>query len=278
MNNTMSQRLQMLREGAPLIHAITNPISINQCANAVLALGARPIMAEHPEEVCQITRTAAALLLNLGNITEVRMQSMAIAARTAGKEGIPFTLDAVGVACSDLRRTYVHQLMEKVPPTVLKGNYAEIQALACPSYTASGVDGDRQLSLATVAAAAEELSQRYGAVILASGETDLVCDGRQRMLIRNGTPQLGSVTGTGCMLGALCSCFLAVCPPLDAAVSACVMLGVAGERAATDRGSGTFQQNLMDQLSTLKGETIQVYERTEEYHFESHGYHTLFGD
>lgn len=271
MNKAMSQRLQALREGAPLIHAITNPISINQCANAVLALGARPIMAEHPEEVCQITRTAAALLLNLGNITEIRMQSMAASARTAGKEEIPFTLDAVGVACSDLRRKYAYQLMGEVPPTVLKGNYAEIQALACPSYTASGVDGDQQLSLETVAAAAAELSQRYGAVVLASGKTDLVCDGRETILIQNGTPQLGSITGTGCMLGALCSCFLAVCPPLAAAVSACVMLGVAGERAATDRGSGTFQRNLMDQLSTLGAETIQVYERTEEYHIESHG-------
>ena len=128
----LSGMLDTLRRRSPLIHAITNPISITQCANAVLALGCRPIMAEHPGEVEEITATASALLLNLGNITDVRMESMARSARTARQNGIPITLDAVGAACSRLRRNYARQLMEASAPAVLKGNYAEIVALTDP--------------------------------------------------------------------------------------------------------------------------------------------------
>ena len=102
-------------------------------------------------------------------------------------------------------------------------------------------------------------------MVLASGAADLVADGTGTTAIHNGTPQLGSVTGTGCMLGALCACFLAAASPLEAAKAACVTLGVAGEKAATPKGSGTFLVNLLDQLSTLDGETIQACERTEEF-------------
>ena len=103
----------------PLIHCITNPISINQCANAILAVGARPIMAEHPGEAAEITETAQALLLNLGNITDVRMKSMAISAAAAADRGIPFVLDAVGIACSQLRKNYITELLRNVTPTII---------------------------------------------------------------------------------------------------------------------------------------------------------------
>ncbi|WP_130869304.1 hydroxyethylthiazole kinase [Intestinimonas massiliensis (ex Afouda et al. 2020)] len=268
MSNRFDPMLRALRREAPLIHAITNPISITQCANAVLALGARPIMAEHPREVAEITATAAALLLNLGNITDVRMEAMLRAAGTAREKGVPVVLDAVGVACSRMRRDYVRRLLEQYPPAVLKGNYAEINALVRPEYTASGVDGDRSLTPAAAAKAAGALARRYGCVVLASGETDLVTDGSRTRAVRNGTPQLGSVTGTGCMLGALCACFLTAAEPMAAAEAACVTLGTAGEKAATPKGSGTFLVNLMDRLSTLDGDTIQTCERTEEFYHE----------
>lgn len=268
MSKNLTPVLRAIRDRAPLIHAITNPISITQCANAVLALGARPIMAEHPREVEEITATAAALLLNLGNITDVRMEAMERAAEAARKNGVPVVLDAVGVACSRMRRDYACRLLERFPPAVLKGNYAEINALMRPDYTASGVDGDRALDPADLAGAAGGLARRYGCVVLASGAADLVTDGAWTTAIYNGTPQLGQVTGTGCMLGALCACFLAAAEPMAAAEAACVTLGVAGERAATHKGSGTFLVNLMDQLSTLDGDTIQACERTEELHRE----------
>lgn len=268
MSESIARMLRTLRAEAPLIHAITNPISITQCANAVLALGARPIMAEHPREVEEITATAAALLLNLGNITDVRMEAMLLSAGTARERGVPVVVDGVGVACSRLRRDYARQLLSLAPPAVLKGNYAEINALYRPDYTASGVDGDSALTPGAVGEAAAALARRHGCVVLASGRTDLVAGPEGITAIRNGTPQLGRVTGTGCMLGALCACFLAAAPPPAAAKAACVTLGVAGELAATAAGSGTFLVNLMDRLSTLSGETIEAYKRMEEFHCE----------
>lgn len=262
--DTIPVLLERLRQQAPLIHAITNPISIHACANAVLALGARPIMAEHPLEVSEITAQAAALLLNLGNITDIRMASMLRSAETAVQHAIPWTLDAVGVGCSALRRQYAQDLLRQFSPTVLKGNYAEVHALLHGDYTVSGVDTDAALTAETAAADSAALARRHGCVVLASGAADVVTDGRRAVVIRNGTAQLGSITGTGCMLGILCSCFLAAGAPLAAAVSACVTLGVAGELAHTTQGSGTFQIRLMDALSTLDGASIQSRQRTEE--------------
>ena len=269
MTDNISPLLQRLRSEAPLVHAITNPISITQCANAVLALGARPIMAEHPREVEQITRTAAALLLNLGNITDIRMEAMEVSARIARQENIPFVLDAVGVACSSLRREYALSMLQRTPPTIIKGNYPEIRALVCPSYTTSGVDGDMHLSLETAARAAADLARQYGAVVLASGKADIITNGLHTVLVHNGTAQLGQITGTGCMLGAVCACCLAAAPAFQAAMTACAILGVAGEQAETPCGSGTFFVNLMDKLSTLDGRTIFSSLHMEEYHLEN---------
>ena len=149
-----------VRERSSLIHCITNPISINQCANAILAVGGRPIMAEHPREVSEITATAGALMLNLGNITDVRMEAMRLSARTAAEQGTPILLDAVGVACSKLRRDYACGLLEAVTPAVIKGNYSEINALYQESYRASGVDADAALDSQTVERAAAALARR----------------------------------------------------------------------------------------------------------------------
>ena len=131
-----------VKECHPLIHCITNPISIHQCANAILAVGARPMMAEHPKEVREITESADALLLNLGNITDARMESMMISTKAAKQKGIPIVLDAVGVACSTLRRSFARELLKTVSPTVIKGNYSEISALYHEKYHSVGVDAD----------------------------------------------------------------------------------------------------------------------------------------
>ena len=248
----------------PLIHCITNPISINQCANAVLAAGARPIMAEHPAEVREITESADALTLNLGNITDVRMASMEIALRAAKEKEIPVVLDAVGAACSGLRREFAFRLLETASPAVLKGNYSEIYALYRAAYRTSGVDADAALGEEETLEAAVELARKYKTTVLASGKTDMVTDGRQLARIGNGTPQLAAVTGTGCMLGALCGVYLSVCPAMDAAAAACVMLGACGQMAETEKGSGTFMVNLLDALSTATDEQLEDLIELEE--------------
>ena len=240
-----------VRERSPLIHCITNPISINQCANAALALGARPIMAEHPGEAAEITATAGALLLNTGNITDARMESMAISAAVARDREIPWALDAVGAACSTMRRDFILRLISDNPPTLIKGNYSEIRALWDSSYSSAGVDADGTLGVDAMAAAAAALARSNGTMVLASGKTDIVTDGTRTAFIDNGTPQLGSVTGTGCMLGVICACMLAVSQDIHAVAAACGILGIAGELAATEKGPGTFMGGLMDAIWSL---------------------------
>ena len=258
-----------VRERSSLIHCITNPISINQCANAILAVGGRPIMAEHPREVSEITATAGALMLNLGNITDVRMEAMRLSARTAAEHGTPILLDAVGAACSKLRRDYACGLMEAVTPAVIKGNYSEINALYQESYRASGVDADAALDAQTVERAAAALARTCHTVVLASGKVDIVTDGTRLIRVRNGTPQLSCVTGTGCMLGALTAAYLSAASGLDAAVTACAVLGVCGQLAETERGSGSFMVGLLDALSTLQDAELERYMDLEEIEIEA---------
>ena len=257
-----------VRDQQPLIHCITNPISINQCANAILAIGARPMMAEHPKEVSEITQNAQALMLNLGNITDARMESILISAKTAQEQGIPFLLDAVGIACSTLRREYVKELVNAATPTVIKGNYSEIQALYQQSYHSSGVDADSSLDMHTIDHAALSLTHSLGAIILASGKVDIVTDGKHLYHIHNGTPQLSQITGTGCLQGALCAAYLSAKPDLQAVVTGCAVLGICGELAQTDRGSGTFLFNLMDALSTLTDVEMEKNLKLEEIDIE----------
>lgn len=147
----MRQRLLQLRkqikEEKPLIHCITNPISIHDCANVILAVGARPIMAEHPAEVEEITASSGALMLNLGNITDARIKSMKCSMRRAVENKIPVLLDLVGVACSDLRLELARELLSIGHPAVLKGNMSELLAVSGLPSHAIGIDAGAQDAL-----------------------------------------------------------------------------------------------------------------------------------
>ena len=266
---TLHEIREAVRNQQPLIHCITNPISINQCANGILAIGARPMMAEHPKEVREITETAGALMLNLGNITDARMESMKISMLTAKEKNIPVMLDAVGIACSKLRRDYIAELLEIGIPTVIKGNYSEVYALYHDAYHSSGVDADASINAESITYVAAELARKYHTTILASGKTDFVTVGTRIVHVKNGTPQLSAVTGTGWLLGAVCGAYLAVCADMNAAVTACVVLGVCGQIAETPKGSGSFMVNLMDALSTLTDAQLDHYKDMEVLQHEN---------
>ena len=261
--------LEKLKKEHPLIHCITNPISINQCANAILAVGGRPMMAEHPLEAPVVTANAGALLLNLGNLSDVRMASMQLSAEVSKEKDVPYVLDVCGAACLSNRREYALSLIESAQPSVIKGNYSEILALFDPAYNASGVDAESGVGEEDVIGAAKKLALEYRTTVLASGRIDLITDGKRLVRCSNGTAQLAEITGTGCMQGALCAAFLSVAEDaLSAAVTAAVILGVCGELAETEKGSGTFYVNLLDRLSTvtdaLLDEYIKCEERTDE--------------
>lgn len=241
----------------PLIHCITNPISINQCANGVLAVGARPTMAEHPMEVAEITQAADALVLNIANITDARMQSIMVSAQVASQNNIPFIIDAVGISGSQLRRRYIKDFMRKYTPAAIKGNYSEIYALYNDGYTSAGVDADATLQTENISKAAVLLARRHKTMVLASGKTDIVTDGNTVVYINNGVAQLARITGTGCLLGMLCGCYLSADRSIAALVTACAVLGICGQLAQTDKGNGTFFVNLMDNLSVLKDSQVE---------------------
>ena len=254
-----------------LIHCITNPISMMQCANTVLGLGARPIMAEHPLEVQEITGTADALLINLGNISDSRMEAMEISFAEAVSKDIPVVIDAVGVACSQLRRDFLKKLLKKKAEStflVLKGNYSEIMALFDENYRSEGVDAKEGISAEKICEVAGKLSKETGAIILASGKSDVVTNGERAVFVQNGCPQLSMITGTGCMLGAICATLLSTGRNMGSVADACALLGIAGEMAAENEeevGSGTFLIRLLDNISLMNEELLENRKRIENH-------------
>lgn len=261
-----------VQQKAPLIHCITNPISIHDCANVVLAAGGRPMMAEHPAEVEEITVTAGALALNLGNITDARRASILIAGKAAMERHIPVILDMVGIGCSRLRRELTEEFLKQrmsgtvrvsESPLILKGNMSELKALAGADYHVSGVDVDSRDVLSEnnrseIIELAKSVAKTYGAVVLASGKTDLVTDGEQVCLIDNGCEMMGRITGTGCMLNVLAGTYMSSGEPVAAAAAACVVLGISGEIAAGRcRGTGSFQAAFQDVLFCMTDEDIR---------------------
>jgi len=251
---------QQIRLERPLIHCITNHISINQCANGLLALGAKPIMAEHKDEVEDITGTARALMMNLGNISDTRMAAMERAGKSADRYGVPTILDVVGVGCSSLRLDFAHKLIKDRHPAILKGNESEIRALCGLPHHATGIDNGETGDFHDALYAAKLAAQRFNAVILLSGKDDIITDGRRSAAVANGVELMTYVTGTGCLQGAVAAAFLSVTDPFTAASAGAVMLGMAGEYAGAlfqHHGSITgFGHGIIDGLFSIPDQRL----------------------
>ena len=265
--------LTYIQQEAPLIHCITNPISINDCANILLAIGARPIMAEHPDEVAEITAIAKGLALNLGNITDARMASMKISAGAAKDKGIPFVLDLVGLSCSRLRQKYAKELLQIAVPDIIKGNISELRTLlGLPTTPGMGVEaGQKEMVTQENALEYAKLFQKqareYHTLLLATGPIDLVVSSEEAYIIANGSNALASITGTGCMNNVLAGACLAGVHGISsqatnntlAAILSCLLLGIAGENIQDiylNQGPGSFHYSLMDSISKLTPQTI----------------------
>ena len=265
--------LTYIQQEAPLIHCITNPISINDCANILLAIGARPIMAEHPDEVAEITAIAKGLALNLGNITDARMASMKISAGAAKDKGIPFVLDLVGLSCSRLRQKYAKELLQIAVPDIIKGNISELRTLlGLPTTPGMGVEAGQkemvtQENALEYARIFQKQAREYHTLLLATGPIDLVVSSEEAYIIANGSNALASITGTGCMNNVLAGACLAGVHGISsqatnntlAAILSCLLLGIAGENIQDiylNQGPGSFHYSLMDSISKLTPQTI----------------------
>lgn len=265
--------LTYIQQEAPLIHCITNPISINDCANILLAIGARPIMAEHPDEVAEITAIAKGLALNLGNITDVRMASMKISAGAAKDKGIPFVLDLVGLSCSRLRQKYAKELLQIAVPDIIKGNISELRTLlGLPTTPGMGVEAGQkemvtQENALEYARIFQKQAREYHTLLLATGPIDFVVSSEEAYIIANGSNALASITGTGCMNNVLAGACLAGVHGISsqatnntlAAILSCLLLGIAGENIQDiylNQGPGSFHYSLIDSISKLTPQTI----------------------
>lgn len=247
-----------VRQGSPLVHCITNYVTVNDVANIILAAGASPAMAEHPEEAGDFAQLAQGLYLNLGTLTSEQEQAMIAAAKGARDVGIPLLVDPVACGVIKRKQEVLAQLISQGRVSVIKGNGAEIKSLAGMSANARGVDSLD--SGAGLDEACRNLSQEYQAVIAATGEVDVVADGPRLAHIHNGTHLFGRITGAGCMVGGVMSACLAVAPAEIwlAGITGLLAFNIAGERtiAVCGNNPGTFRFMLADQLYHLRGHDV----------------------
>jgi hydroxyethylthiazole kinase len=256
------QTLRELRERKPLVHQITNYVVMNETANATLALGALPVMAHAPQEVEEMAALAAALVLNIGTLSEDWVESMLLAGKATKA---PIVLDPVGAGATRYRTETARRLLAELDIAVVRGNAAEIAILAGREAEIRGVE-----SISATDAPGElarQAARAFGSVAAVTGPIDHVSDGERVVAIANGHELMGTVSGTGCMATAITGAFLAVKPyaPLEAAAEALVAFGVAGEDAAREvKGPGTFHAALYDALYNLDPATLDGRARVTE--------------
>lgn len=250
----MAAALSKVRERRPLVHNITNYVVMNTTANALLAMGASPVMAHAREEVEGLVDLAGALVLNIGTLSSPWIEAMALAARHARARGKPVVLDPVGAGATDFRTRSGRELMKDA--TILRGNASEILALGAAEGGARGVDAQHTVDQARATAVA--LARRHGLTVAVTGPEDFVTDGSREARIRNGHPLMARVTGTGCTASAITGAFAAVVPDaFEAAAAALVFLGLAGERAAQQAARpGSYAVALLDALDELTPEQV----------------------
>lgn len=256
--------LRLIRERKPLIHNITNYVVMNPTANALLALGASPVMAHAPEEVEEMVGLAGALVINIGTLSTPWVDAMLTAVRAAAARSLPTVLDPVGAGATRFRTETARRLMEATRFSVIRGNPSEILALAGATARTRGVDSADTTEDA--ASAARDLALATGSVVAVTGAVDLVVDACRAFRVHNGHRLMGRVTGTGCAASAITGAFCAVeSDPLYATVGALVTFGIAGELAAQGRpGPGSFQVRLLDGLDALTDAEIVRRGRIEE--------------
>lgn len=245
-----------IRETAPLVHNITNYVVMNTTANALLALGASPVMAHAEEEVEEMTGIAGALVINIGTLSRSWVAAMFRAAGRAHDLKIPLVLDPVGAGATSYRTKTARDLIEYSPPAIIRGNASEIMALAAQGARTKGVDSADPSAAALEAAC--RLNEETGSAVCISGKIDYIVDGENAVRVENGHPMMPRVTGLGCTATALCGAFAAVDHSFPAAAAgAMVVMGIAGEIAASrSEGPGSLQVAFLDTLFRLSEEDL----------------------
>ncbi len=258
-----SNLIKLVCEKKPLVYHITNYVTVNDCANITLAIGASPIMADAPEESADIACVSSALVLNMGTLNESAIASMVSSGKSANGSCVPVVFDPVGAGFSAFRNKSAARILNEVKLSVLRGNISEVRFLAGIQSETKGVDASESDLQNTNDAAivAKTLSLQLNCVVAITGAVDVVSDGKKVIYIKNGHPMLSNLTGTGCMCSSLIGSFCGAAPDklLEATVAALLTMGIAGEIAydkAGINGNGSFKVALHDAVSCMSMDTL----------------------
>ncbi|MBO5609276.1 MAG: hydroxyethylthiazole kinase [Eubacterium sp.] len=263
----LGDTLENVRKNVPLVHNITNYVTVNDVANVLLAAGGSPIMSDEPEDVEDITTICGGLNINIGTLNKQTIEGMFRAGRKAAELGHTILLDPVGAGASSLRTNTAVKLMDEIKFTVIRGNISEIKTLALGSGTTKGVDADvadavTDETLDSAVKFVKDFAKKADAVVAITGAIDLVSDGDKCYVIRNGRPEMGRITGTGCQLSALTTAFVVANPDnkLEAAAAAVCTMGLAGEigwsRMQDGDGNSTYRNRIIDAIFNMDAETL----------------------
>lgn len=257
--------LKKVHEEKPVVHHVTNWVTIYDCANIVKTFGGSPVMAHAKQEVADMVQIASSLVLNIGTLTPELIDAMKSAAKAANKKGIPVVLDVCGAGATPLRDKKSFELLNETHVDIIKGNASEVARVAGESVSTKGVDaGDVQKDMVKVA---EGLAKERHCVVVVTGKEDIVTDGARTLIIKNGDAMMAHVVGTGCMAASVIGTFAAVEKDLvSAAASALACFGIAAQRAARmSKGPGTFKERLFDCVFHLDQGAVIKMQRITSY-------------
>lgn len=274
-NKMLKECWKNVQDRHPLIHNITNYVTVNDVANVLLACGGSPIMSDDPDEVEEITSICDGLNINIGTLNQQSIEAMFRAGKQANLLGHPVLLDPVGAGASKLRTDTADRLVREVKFAVIRGNISEIRTIANGSGTTKGVDADvadavTEENLPDAVAFAKDLAERLDTVIAITGAIDIVADKDTAYVIRNGRPEMSRITGTGCQLSGLITAYVAANPEnvTLAAAAAVVLMGAAGEIGWSHMhevdGNSTYRNRIIDAIDKMDGEILEAWARVEK--------------
>ena len=259
--------LENVRKNVPLVHNITNYVTVNDVANVLLACGGSPIMSDEPLDVEDITSICGGLNINIGTLNQSSIKGMFLAGKKANELNHPVLLDPVGAGASKLRTDTAVNLIKEIKFTVIRGNISEIKTLALGSGTTKGVDADvadtvTEENLDSAVKFVKDFAKKSGAIVAITGAIDLVSDADTCYVIRNGRPEMGKITGTGCQLSGLMTAYLVANPDnlLEAAAASVCVMGLAGEigwkNMKSEDGNSTYRNRIIDAIYNMDADTL----------------------
>lgn len=268
--------IENVRKNVPLVHNITNYVTVNDVANVLLACGGSPIMSDEPEDVADITSICGGLNINIGTLNKRSIEGMFVAGKRANELNHIVLLDPVGAGASALRTNTAVKIMDEIKLDIVRGNISEIKTLALGSGTTKGVDADvadavTEENLMQMVQFAKDFAKKSGTLVAITGAIDLVADAEKCYVIRNGRPEMGKITGTGCQLSGMTTAFLVANPDnkLEAAAAAVCTMGLAGEigwsRMQEGDGNSTYRNRIIDAIFNMDGETLEKGAKYELY-------------